>query len=173
MVKERVFVDLQRRADEDLAVVGLAQTFLVHQDLLVELLAGAQSGELDLDIPVRDEAGQLDEVLGEVKDLDRVAHVEHEDIAAVAHGCRLDDKAHSLRDRHEIAHNVRVRHRDGTARQNLILEQRNDRTVRTEDIAEAHRHKFRLGFLAERLHDHLAQTLRRTHDVRRVDSLVR
>ena len=61
-----------------------------------------------------------------------------------AHGPGLQHKAHRLGDRHKIAHDVRVGHRDRTARRDLLFKQRQHRAVGAQHIAEAHRHK--LGF---------------------------
>ena len=56
-------------------------------EVLVELLAGAQPGEHDLDfLPARDHA------LGDVGDLHRLAHVEHQHVAVAADGAGLDDE---------------------------------------------------------------------------------
>ena len=43
------------------------------------------------------EAGEQDQVPGQIDDLDRLAHVEDEDLAAVAHGRGLQDQLARLR----------------------------------------------------------------------------
>ena len=66
-----------------------------------------------------------------------------------------------------------MRDRHGTARFDLLFEQRNDGTVRSQHIAETHGNKFCVFALtADGLHDHLAQTLGGAHNVGRIDSLV-
>ena len=52
----------------------------------------------------------------EVEDLHRLAHVEHEDLAAAADRAGLDHQRHGLRDRHEVARHLRVRDRHRAAR---------------------------------------------------------
>ena len=55
-------------------------------------------------------AGQLDHVVGEVDDPDRVTHLEHEDLAALGERAGADDQLHGLRDRHEVARHPLVGH---------------------------------------------------------------
>src|SRR3546814_8579816 len=55
----------------------------------------------------------------------RLAHVEDENLAAVGHAARLDDKLRGFRDGHEIAGDVSVGDRHRAARSDLLLEQRN------------------------------------------------
>ena len=54
--------ELHGLADENLLVLGLRQTLLAHELLLVELLAGAQSSVFDLDTDVWGESRELDEI---------------------------------------------------------------------------------------------------------------
>ena len=72
---------------------------------------GAGPIELDRDLAPRLLAREPDHVLGEVDDLHRLAHVEHVDLAALGDRARLDDELHRLRDRHEEARHLGVRHR--------------------------------------------------------------
>ena len=66
-----------------------------------------------------------------------------------------------------------MRDRDRTAATDLLLEQRHDRTGRSEYVAEAHHAEARLvGALLQGLQHELGQALGRTHDVCRIDRLV-
>ena len=56
----------------------------LEQQLLIELLAGAQPGILDLDIHIRFKAGEADHLAGHVVDFDGAAHIQHEDLALMA-----------------------------------------------------------------------------------------
>src|SRR2546430_14918889 len=47
--------------------------------LLAQLLAGPQAHELDVDVLVGDEAGEPDQLLGQVQDADLPAHFENGD----------------------------------------------------------------------------------------------
>ena len=80
-------------ADVDQIVLGALQPFFCHQLLLVELLARAKAGVDDLDVLIRFVAGHTDQVAGQGVDLDRCAHVEHEDLAAVCVRACLKDEA--------------------------------------------------------------------------------
>ncbi len=137
LIKERVRIKRNRLPDVDEIIFGLLETLLRHELLLVELLSRAKTGVLDLDVDVRLVAGQADQVLREVRDLDRAAHVKDEDLAAVRVGACQKDKADRLRDRHEVADDVRMGDRNRTALLNLLLEDRDDGTVGAQDVAEA------------------------------------
>lgn len=113
-------------------------------------------------------------------DLHRLTHVEDKDLGARRHRGGLHHQPAGLRNRHEEARNVGVRHRNRTALGDLLAEARNYRTVRTQHVAETRRDELRLALhlaglngLAERLHVDLGQTFRTAHDVGRVDGLVR
>ena len=80
---------------------------VVSPQVLVELLARPYADELDRDVPIRLLPGEPDHVVREVDDLDGLAHVEDEDVAALADRPGLDDELHGLRDRHEVALHVR------------------------------------------------------------------
>src|SRR5207253_1799815 len=67
-------------ADEDLRMTRLRRVFGRHAELLEQFLAGANPAVDDLDVRLRDEAGQADEVAREVDDLHGLPHVEDEDL---------------------------------------------------------------------------------------------
>ena len=75
-------------------------------------------------------------LLGQVDDLDRLAHVEQEDLAALAHGGGLEHELDGLGDGHEVARHLRVRDGDGPAGGDLLLEDRDDRAGGAEHVAE-------------------------------------
>lgn len=73
-------IDRLGRRDQD-AVDHRRQASLVAiEQLLVELLAGAQAGERDLDVLVRAQAGEPDHLARDIDDPDRLTHVENEDL---------------------------------------------------------------------------------------------
>lgn len=55
--------ELHGLANKDFLVLGLRETLLAHELLLVELLAGVQSRLFNPDIDVWGESGELDEVM--------------------------------------------------------------------------------------------------------------
>ncbi len=168
----------------DPGVVGGLRALVGHDQLFVELLAGAKADVLDSDIGFGLETGQADHILGEIRYLDGLAHVEDEDLAAVGHGAGLDHEPGRFGDRHEVAGHIRVRDGDGSSLLNLVLEEGDHAAVGAEDIAEAdggiaRRVRFRgegadtVGGVGEALDHELAHALRGAHDVGGVDGLVR
>ena len=148
----------------------------IVEDLFVELLAIAEAGELYLDVLC---SGELDHALGEVDDADGGAHVEDEDLAALAHGTGLEDELAGFGDEHEEADDVGVGDGDGTALADLLLEDGDDRAVAAEDIAEAGGDELGDALdtalddgLVERLAVDLTDALAATHDVGGVDGFV-
>ena len=93
--------------DADLGVRRGLHVLALDPQLLEELLARTQAGEDDLDVLAGPEAAERDQLLGQVHDLDRLAHVEDEDLAALAHGGGLEDQLAGLRDGHEVALHLR------------------------------------------------------------------
>src|SRR3546814_14355124 len=80
-------------------------------DLFIELFAGTQAHDLDLDIDIGLQSSEPDHQPCNVHDLDRLTHVEHED-AAMIHaapqgtGAALQDQLHCFLHRHEKALDV-------------------------------------------------------------------
>ena len=101
----------------------------------------SDSGVDDLDVLIRFVAGHTDQVAGQGVDLDRCAHVEHEDLAAVCVRACLKDEADCLRNCHEIADDVRMGDGDWTACLDLLLEKRDDGSVASEYVSEADCHE--------------------------------
>ena len=115
-----------------------------------------------------------------MRDLNRFAHVEDEDLIARRHRGGLHHQPAGLRDRHEEARDVGVRNRNRTALGYLLAEARDHRAVRTQHVAETRSDELRLALhlagldgQTERLHVDLGQTFCTAHDVGRVDGLVR
>ena len=147
--EEPVGVEDQGLADVDEVVLGLFHALLGHELLFVKLFTGAETGVFDLNIYVGLEAGEPDEVPREGVDLDRAAHVEDEDLPAVGVGAGQHDEGDGLGDGHEVADDVRVGHGDRAALLDLLLEDRDDRAVGAEDVAETNRDKFRPDVLVD------------------------
>ena len=58
------------------------------------------------DVALGLEAGEADHVVREVEDAHRIAHVEHEDVAAAPDAAGLHDQLRGLVDRHEVARHL-------------------------------------------------------------------
>ena len=143
-------------------------------------------------------SGELDEISGQIVDFDGFPHVQHEDFAAFGVGFRLKDERDGLRNRHEVADDVRIRHADWAARFDLLLEERDDGAIGAEDVAETDRDEFRpagrldvrhgdivvveerklrnaafLRVFVQCLDNHFAEAFGGAHDVGRIDGFVR
>ena len=81
---------------------------------------------------------QPDHGPGQIVDLHRLAHVEHEHLPARRHGAGLDDERGRLRDRHEVADRVGMRDRHRAAGLDLAAEPPHHRARAVEHVAEAH-----------------------------------
>ena len=136
-LEELILVKGNGLADMDQLVVGLGKAFLGHELFLIELFTGAEAGIDDLNIHIRLEAGEADHIAGQGVDLDRTPHVEDEDLAPMGIGTGQHHEAHGLRDGHEVPDDIRVGDGHGAALLNLPLENGNDRSVGTQDVAEA------------------------------------
>ena len=71
--------------NEDKIVLGLCEILGLDEQLLVELLTGAKTHLYDVDILVGLVAGEPDHIDGKVENLDRLAHIEHEELATLSH----------------------------------------------------------------------------------------
>ena len=174
VLQELFVVHLDRVADVNQLIRCIRHALFVHQELLVELLARAETYVLDLDVDIRGQSGESDQVPGHVVDLHRLTHVEDEDFSALRVVRRLEHQGDGLRDGHEVADDALVGDGHRTALRDLLLEERDDGAVGAEDITEANRDEVGLRVLpVHHLDDHLTDPLRGTHDVRRVYGLIR
>ena len=119
--------------DADLLVERGLGVLFGGEHLLVEFLAGTQAGVLDLDIL---RTAEEDHAFGKVGNLHGLAHVENEDLTSVAHGASLEDELAGFGNEHEVTDDFRIGDGDGTAFFDLTFEERDDRAVGTEDVAE-------------------------------------
>ena len=103
------------------------------KEFLVEFLARTQTGVLDLDILG---TAEQNHTLSQVGDADWLAHVEHEDLATIAHDACLENKLTGLGDEHEVANDVWIGDGDGTAFLDLTFKERNDGTIGAQHITE-------------------------------------
>ncbi len=171
-MKELLLVELDRLPDVDQAVLRILHALFLHEHFLIKLLAGSQSGECNINVAVRHIARQPDHILREIEDLHGLAHVEHEDLAALRIRAGLQHERNGLGDRHEISDDIGMSDRDGSALRDLLLKKRDNAAVAAEHIAEANGHELGLRAIVVGLNDHLAHALRRAHDVRGVDRFI-
>ena len=157
-------------------VEGGQGSLLVAQDLLVEFLAGPESGVFDFDIF---SAAQSNHLLGQVGNLHWTSHIEDENLAALTLGASLKNKLAGLGNEHEIAYDVGMGHRDRASKANLLLEEGNDGAIGVEHIAEPCRNELGdtlhlpiFDGIVKALHVNLADALGATHHIGGIDSLV-
>lgn len=157
----------------DQLVRCIRHALFVHEELLIELLARAETYVLDLDVNIRGQSGESDEVPGHVVDLHWLAHVEDEDLTTLRVVRRLEHQGDGLRDGHEVADDTLVGDGHRTALCDLLFEERDDGAVGAEDVTEADRDEVGLRVLpVHHLDNHLTDTFRGTHNVRRVHGLI-
>jgi hypothetical protein len=149
-----------------------ARLLVLRVQLLVQLLAGPQPDERDVDVLALGEAREPDHLARHVHHLHGLAHVEQEHLAALADRRGLEHQSHRLGDGHEVTRGLGVGHRERAAALELALEQRHDRALAAEHVAEAHRAVASLAAPRSRLHEPFAHALGRAHHARRPHRLV-
>ncbi len=155
--------------DVDAVPFGGLVVLLVEEEFLVELFAGPEACADDFLLAGAVEA---DHLFGQVLDLDGLAHIQDEELAALGHGGGLEDQGGGFGDGHEVADDLRVGQGDRAAGFDLALEDGDHGAVGAQDVAEADRHEF--GFVVRDAgDDDLRQALGGAHDVGGVHGLVR
>src|SRR5690348_12702662 len=87
---------------------GRVSVFLGSVQFLGQLLAGADAGDANGNVGTGPPATKPNKAFGQGSDTDRLAHVEHEDFAAVSKRSGLQDELYRFWDRHEEAGHARV-----------------------------------------------------------------
>ena len=152
--------------------VGRGQRFLVVEiKLFVELLPGPDARKADLDRIFR-QARQADQVAGQVDDLHRLAHLQDEDFAALAHRRGLQHQLRGLRDGHEETGHAGIGDGDRSAAADLVLEDRHHAAVGPQHVAEPHHGEAGRRDLRHGVDEALGNLLRHAHDARGMDRLV-
>ena len=145
---------------------------LVHHQLFVKLFTGAQAHDLDLHIHTRLVAVKADELLGQVHNAHRLAHIQHIDIAALCQCTRLQHQLGCFRDGHKVAHDVGVSQGDRPALFDLGFKQRDNAAVAAQHVAKADRHALHVGVARKGLDEHLTDPLGAAHHAGWIDRLV-
>src|SRR3569833_75050 len=129
----------------------LVGAFEARRELLDQLLTGPNTAVANLDVLVRTETRKRDQVSGEVHDPNRLAHIENEDLATFAHGASLQHQLARLGNGHEVSRHVGMGHGHGTASRDLLSEDRNHASRRTENVPKANRNESSLRTLRQGL----------------------
>ena len=168
-----VVVALVGGQDHDLLVARRDDPFALGDQLLVELLAGPQAREDDLDVLLRLEAVESDHVPGQIQDPDRLAHLEDEDLAPLSHRPGLQDQLGRLGDAHEVAGDLRMGHGHRAPLGDLLLEEGDHRSGTADDVPESDGDEAGLRIPVAAGGHQFADALGRPHDVGRPHGLVR
>src|SRR5690606_38233749 len=104
-----------------------------RQDFLIQSLTRTSPGENNFDILVRLEPVEPDERSSEINDLDRLTHVEDENLATFAKSCRLQDELHRLGDGHEVARHLWIGDGDRPPSSDLFFEKGNYTPAASQD----------------------------------------
>src|ERR1700692_350782 len=156
-----------------------AGDIVADQQFLVELLCRTQPGVPNLDISLQmllvahRQSHEIDHAPRQIPDPNRLAHVEHEYIAALRHRPGLDHELRGLRNGHEVADHVGMSHGYRATGLDLFIEQRHHRTGRRQNVAEPHHAKARLAAAPlQTLQHDFRESLGRPHDIRGVHGFV-
>ena len=114
-----------------------------------------------------------DEIAGHLSDIDRLSHVEDENLAAFAHDTGLQDQLRRLGDRHEITGDLGMGYREGPPSGDLLLEQGDHRPGAADHVAEPDSHKARPMRSMDTLDKYFGYAFCCAHHIGRADSLVR
>src|ERR1039457_7394003 len=126
-------------------------------------LTWTKTGKLNLDVSFRLEPREQNKILGQIRDLDGLAHFEDESLSTLADRESVQNQLGSLRNGHKIACHFRVSNCHRAACGNLFLEDWNNTSVASEYISEAHRNKSCSTFQLERANEQLCSALRSAH----------
>ena len=119
-------------------MLGRLHVLAIHQQFLIELLAGPESHELDFNIAPRFESREPDHVLSKIGDSDRVAHVEVKDVAAPACSRGLKHELYRFRNGHEEADDLGMGDGHRSTHFNLALKDRHNAAATAEHVAKPH-----------------------------------
>ena len=129
----------------------------------------------------------MNQLLGQLGNLHRLPHIQHEHITTLPHGTSLDHQLSGLGNGHEVAGDLRVGHSHRPTVANLLVEARNHRARGAQHITETHHgearlvdvmyrvisaKKYRRSFTTQRLQNHLCHTLGTAHHIGGPHSLV-
>jgi hypothetical protein len=148
----------------DRSVVDLS----VAEQFLVQLLPTAQAGVDDVDRAL----GQPHQLLGEVDDAHRAAHVEHQHLARATDGRGVHDQLGGLGDGHQEPGHVGVGDGERPARGDLLGERGEHRAPAAQHVAEPDRHVGAVAVLGGLGHQLLADALGPAEHADRVGRLV-
>src|SRR5688572_16937348 len=106
---------------------------------------------------MRLETGEPYKVLGEIKNADRLTHVEHKSLATIFHRGRLQNKIDRFRNGHEEAIHIGMRNGNRPAIRDLRFEDRNDTAATAKHVPKADDSEGALLTVRSVEHDHFRE----------------
>ncbi len=129
----RIWIHLR---NHDLGMVRDLHPLVVIQQLFVQLLPFSQAGKLNLNVLPYLFARKLNHALRQVHNLHRTAHIKNIHFPSIPHDPCFQYQLAGFGDGHEVARDVGVGHRQKASIRELLLEERNYRSIRTQDISK-------------------------------------
>src|SRR2546423_10016519 len=153
-------------------MVGGENILGAEEHLFIELFAGPHSSEPDFDIGSDREAGESDQIGGDIDNSNGLTHVEEENFASATESASLEHQLNGLRDCHEVALHLRVGDCYGPTGAYLTQEGWNDAAATAKNIAKPHGHEITLVLHCCMLDDQLGNPLGCAHHACRADRFV-
>src|ERR1022692_1529625 len=157
--------------DADLLMGGGRRVLKHRVQLFVELLARAHASKFNLNVFTRPQPREQNQVSGQIDDLDRLAHIEDANLATLADHRGLQHELAGFWNGHEEAPHFGMGYGHRPASRDLLLEDRNNATIRAQHVAEAHGDVLGAPVL-QRQKQQFGDAFRGTHDVGRPHRLV-
>lgn len=154
-------------------MIGRERMLFVEEHLLVKFFARPDARELELDVLAGLVATKPDQIGGQIDDLDRLAHVEDEHLAAQPKRTSLEHQLNGFRDGHEVAAHLRMSDQHGPASAYLAEERRHHRSSASQHISKAYRHEVAPVCHSGMLDHAFGEALGRAHDAGRSYGFVR
>src|ERR1039458_5676379 len=153
-----------RSENADLLMGGGRRVLKHGVQLFIELLAGAHAGEFNLNVFIRPQPREQNQVSSQIDDLYRLAHFEDADLATFSDHRGLQHELARFGNSHEEAPHVGMRYRYRPASSDLLFEDWNDAAIGTEHVTESHGDVLGASVL-QRQKQQFGHALRSAHDV--------
>ena len=116
--------------------------------------------------------GQLDQIMHQINNADRVPHVQHVNRTTLTKHARLNYELNRFRDGHKESLHFLMSYGDGSARSNLLLKERDYTAPTSHHVAEANTAQASLVASPSGLDHQLRQSLTGPHNIGGLDSFV-
>src|SRR5258708_59989 len=135
-VRPKYFVWCFRNHSKYLREECRAYSGIIRPQLLVKFFSGAHTSVLDFDICSGTQPGSFYKPARNICYLDRVSHIEHENISVRSQCRSLENQPHCIRNGHKITGHMFVGNRDRTTTFDLAKEYRDNTSTASQNIAK-------------------------------------